>query len=125
MANGTRTDLALRRVTGIASRVCVDARLYRLSWARWRMAGRTSLSRFTFTLVVRRVVKLHVKALDKLCRKDFHRRLIRTETRMADRAHRPVIVRCLIGYKLIEVAANARIVAGVFEGFGFSITPVT
>ena len=76
VANGTRTDLALRRVTSVASSVRVDARLYRLSWARWRMAGRTSLSRFTFTLVVRRVVKLHVKALDKLCRKDFHRRLV-------------------------------------------------
>ena len=44
---------------------------------------------------------------------------------MAYRAHRPIIVRRLIGYELVEVATNARIVTGVFEGFGFSIPAVT
>ena len=71
------------------------------------------------------VVKLHIEPFDKLCREGTHRRLIRIETRMADRTHRTVIVRRLIGYELVEVAANARIVTGVFEGLGFSVSPVT
>lgn len=125
MANGARADLALRRMTGVACRVRIDARLDRLPWARRRMAGRATLSGPAFSAIVGRMVKLHIEPLDKLCRKGFHRRLIRTKTRMADRAHRPVIVRRLIGYELIEVTANARIVTGVFQSFGFPISTVT
>ena len=76
MANGARTDLALGRVTGIAHRVGVDARLDRLAGTRRRVTGGTSLSRFAFTLIMRRVIKFQIEPLDKLCRKDFHRRLI-------------------------------------------------
>ena len=43
---------------------------------------------------------------------------------MADRTHRAVLIRRLIFDELVKVTADARIVAGIFEGFGFAVSAV-
>ena len=124
VADGTRTDLALRRVTGVARGVRIDPRLNSLARTRWRMTGRASLCGFALSTLVSGMVKFHVKPLDKLCRKNLHRRLIGIEACVTDRTHRLVFISCLIGYKLIEMTTYARIVAGVFERFVLGLTAV-
>ena len=59
-----------------------------------------------------RVVKFHVKSLEKLHRESAGRRWNRVELVVTDHAHRAFLIRVC---ELAQVAADARIVPGKFQ----------
>ena len=102
-----RADPALGRVAREAVIVGLDADGDRLARTGRRMTMSTARGRTAFAVVVGRVVKLHVKALAEFERKGLDGRRVGVELVVADRAHR-----AFGADELIEVTADARIVAG-------------
>ena len=124
MTDIARTDLALRRVTGKTIIVRVDARLDRLARSRRGMA-RSAPGRWTpFAAGVSGVVKFHVKALNKFCRKGLNGRRVGLELFMTDRTHCTILIGRFICNELVQMTADARIVAGVIEFFAIALAAV-
>lgn len=119
VANGARTDLALGGMTTIAIIVGSDADRDRLAGARGIVAVSASVRWPPFSGFVRGVVKLHIKALDKLNRKCVHRWRVRLGIFMTDRADDLILVG-----KLVQVTADARVVTGIVHFERTALTPV-
>lgn len=86
----TRRASADRRIgfmTGEAVIVRRDPDRDGLAGTRGRMTMRAARSRAAFACFVRRVVEAHIKSLDELCRKGFHRRRSDVHLVVTDRAH--------------------------------------
>ncbi len=124
MAHIARSDLAVGRMareTSIMSSNAGRDRLPRTGRpvARCASSGRPSLSAGMGSMI-----ELHIKAFFESGGKGLHRRQLRIETRVADRTHRTILVRDSIRDELVQMAANAGLMAGVFQFPRFSLAPV-
>ena len=108
VADVARADLALRSVTGVASRVSFDADRKSLARPGRFMARRTTLRGEPFPRNVRGMHELHVEPFLKFCREFAQRWLDRLHIIVADRTHRLLLGVC----ELADVATDTRVVTG-------------
>ena len=120
VADIARADLALGSVAREAVIVGLDADGDRLARTGRGMTMSTTRRRPPFSVVMGRVVKLHVKALAEFDGKGLDGRRGGVELVVADRAHR-----AFGADELIEVTADAGIVTGEFQLALLRFTAVT
>ena len=102
-----RRDLAVGRMAGVAIIMAGDADGDRLCGTGGTMTRCTTVGRPALTAVVNSVVKLHIEPLVKARGERLHRRLLRIEGRVADRAHRTILVRYGVIDELPDMASDA------------------
>lgn len=125
MANITAADLALGRMACVAIVMGIDSGWDSLSRSCRLVAERTTLSRASGTAVMSAVLKLHVETFLKLGREGTHRRVVRLDILMADRAKCPIFVRYRIVDKLVQVTSDAGFMARKLQLTLFSFTAMT
>ena len=108
VADVARADLALRSVTGVASRVSLDPDRKSLTGPGRFMTRRTALRRKSLARDVRGVHELHVETFLEFCREFAQRWLDRLHIIVADRTHRLLLGVC----ELADVATDTRVVTG-------------
>ena len=121
MTDVARADLALRSVTGVASRVSFDADRKSLTRPGRFVTCRTTLRREPFSRNVRRMHELHVETFLKFCRELAQGRLDRLHIVVANRAHRLLLRIC----ELTDVATDTRVMTGEIEIERFPFTSMT
>lgn len=119
MADITRTDIAFRRVAGVAGRVSVYPDRNRFRRALRQMTRRTARRRSARAAQMRGVVEFHIKTFVKPRRKRFHRRRNGLQIVVAHHAD----ARFGIG-KFVQMTTDARIVSGKFQAQRIALAPV-
>lgn len=125
MANITAADLALGRMACVAIIMGIDPGWDSLSRSRRLVAERAALCRASGTAVMSAVLKLHIETFLKLGREGTHRRVVRLDILMADRAKCPVFVRYRVVDKLVQVTPDAGFMARKLQLTLLSFTPMT
>ena len=121
MTDVARADLALRSVTGEASRVSFDADRKSLARPGRFMTGRTTLRGEPFPRNMRGMHELHVETFLEFCREFAQGRLDRLHVVVADRAHRLLLGIC----ELTDMATDTRVVTGEIEIERLAFTSMT
>ncbi len=88
------------------------------------MTKRAALWRPPGTVVVSRVLELHIEALLEFGRKRPHRRIVRIDVLVADRTHRPIFVSDRVIDELVQVASDAGFMARILKLALFALPTV-
>jgi hypothetical protein len=111
VTNIAGADLALRCVTRVAVRVCLNANRETLSRSGGFVTRRAALGGATLSRDMSGVYEFHIEAFIEALRKLIHRRRVGFHVTVTDRAHR-----LLFGIReLADVTTDAGIVSGKFE----------